>query len=82
MVSIRDMAFIYVLWYILHIAAVHLYAKYCVPLTFHGMLLAPFITTASHCVILRWTIMNGGNAPMVVSGLIFVWLTKFIIPLH
>lgn len=77
--SLKQMIVMYISWYILHIIAAHLYTKYCIPLTFYGMLIAPFITTASHCVILRWTIINGGNVPMVVWGIIIVWLGKFAI---
>ena len=79
-IAIKHMIIMYMLWYVLHILASHLYIKYCIPLTFHGMILAPFITTASHCVILRWTIMNGGTAPMVVWGMVIVWISKFMIP--
>jgi len=65
-------------WYILHIVASHLYTRYCVPLTIWGMALAPFMTTASHCIILRWTITQGGQVTMVAWGLVSAWLGKFM----
>ena len=81
-ITISKMIYMYLLWYILHIIAAHLYARYCVPLTFYGMLIAPLLTTASHCVILRWTIINGGNVPMVTWGMFIVWLGQFVIQKH
>jgi hypothetical protein len=77
--SVNQMIKMYISWYILHILATHLYATYCVPLTFHGMLIAPFLTTAGHCVLLRWTIINGGNVPMVVWSMVIVWVGKYAI---
>lgn len=77
--SVNQMIGLYISWYILHIVASHLYAKYCVPLTVYGMLIAPFITTASHCVILRWSIINGGNVPMVFWGMVIVWMGKYAV---
>jgi hypothetical protein len=77
--TVSKMVYVYLSWYILHIIAAHLYTRYCVPLTIYGMLMAPLLTTASHCVILRWTIINGGNVPMVVWGMIIVWLGQFVI---
>ena len=65
-------------WYILHIVASHLYTKFCVPLTVWGMVIAPFMTTASHCVILRWTITQGGQATVIAWGMLSIWLGKFI----
>jgi hypothetical protein len=77
--TVSKMVYMYMVLYILHIIAAHLYVHYCVPLTLHGMLMAPLLTTASHCVILRWTIINGGNVPMVGWGMVIVWLGQFVI---
>jgi hypothetical protein len=43
-----------------------------------GMAIAPFITTASHCVILRWAITQGGQTTVIAWGMLSVWLGKFI----
>jgi hypothetical protein len=76
--SIQKMMGVIVAWYILHIIAAHLYTKFCVPLTLWGMALAPFMTTASHCIILRWTITHGGHATMIAWGMVTVSLSKFV----
>ena len=76
--SIQKLTVFIIAWYILHIIAAHLYTKFCVPLTMWGMILAPFMTTASHCIILRWTITHGGHATMIAWGMITVWLSNFI----
>jgi hypothetical protein len=76
--SIQKLTGIIIAWYILHIIAAHLYTKLCVPLTLWGMALAPFMTTASHCILLRWTITHGGHATMIAWGMVSVWLSKFI----
>ena len=52
---------IWIFWILLHFIASHLYSKLCVPLTFTGFLMSPFISPAPHCVALRWAIYNGGN---------------------
>jgi hypothetical protein len=78
MTSIQKMLFMIISWYILHIIASHLYTIYCVPLTMWGMAIAPFITTASHCVILRWAITQGGQTTVIAWGMLSVWLGKFI----
>ena len=76
--SIPKMIGVVLGWYILHIIAAHLYTKFCVPLTVWGMALAPFMSTASHCVILRWTINQGGQVTMIAWGMLSVWLGKFM----
>ena len=76
--SVYKMGGVIVIWYILHIVAAHLYTKFCVPLTLWGMALAPFMTTASHCILLRWTITHGGHATMIAWGMLTVWVGKFV----
>ena len=78
MTSIQKMMGMIAIWYILHIIASHLYTKFCVPLTLWGMAIAPFMTTASHCIILRWTITQGGQTTVIAWGMLTVWLSKFI----
>ena len=51
----------YVMWIILHYAAANLYPTYCVPLTIMGFILSPFMTSAPHCIAMRWLITEGSN---------------------
>ena len=52
---------IYLIWILLHYFAAHLYIEYCVPKTWTGLLISPFLTATPHCQGLRWVIYNGGN---------------------
>jgi len=52
---------IYFLWTMLHFFAAHLYIKFCVPFSFIGLVLSPFMTATPHCQGLRWVIINGAN---------------------
>jgi hypothetical protein len=52
---------IYLLWILLHYFASHLYIEYCVPKTWTGLVISPFLTATPHCQGLRWMIYNGGN---------------------
>lgn len=51
----------YFLWIILHYLASHLYIYFCVPQTFYGFLISPFLVTTPHCQALRWCLHNGSN---------------------
>ncbi len=50
----------YLLWWFLHYISVHLYVRYCVPLSFIGFFYSPIITQLPHCYALRWFIDKGG----------------------
>jgi hypothetical protein len=52
---------IYFVWTMLHFFASHLYIKLCVPLSFMGFVISPFMTATPHCQGLRWIIFNGAN---------------------
>jgi hypothetical protein len=52
---------IYVTWWALHYVAAHAYTYFCVPMTWKGILLSPFIVPTVHCTSLRWLIYTGGN---------------------
>jgi len=52
---------IYLLWVVLHYVASHLYIKFCVPGTFIGFIISPFMTATPHCQGLRWLIYNAAN---------------------
>lgn len=52
---------IYIVWIFLHYIASHLYIKLCVPRTFVGFLMSPFMTATPHCQGLRWVVYNAAN---------------------
>jgi hypothetical protein len=52
---------IYLVWIFLHYIASHLYIKLCVPSSFFGFLMSPFMTATPHCQGLRWIVFNAAN---------------------
>jgi len=52
---------VYILWILLHYFASHLYIFYCVPNTYIGFFMSPFMTMAPHCQGLRWIVYNGAD---------------------
>jgi hypothetical protein len=52
---------IYLIWIFLHYIASHLYIKLCVPSTFIGFFMSPFMTATPHCQGLRWIVFNAAN---------------------
>jgi hypothetical protein len=67
---------IYLVWIILHFCASHLYVKLCVPASFLGLVVSPFLTTTPHCQGLRWIIYNGANTINNMWIVIGTWLSS------
>ena len=53
---------LYTGWILLHIVASHVYVKICVPSSIQGVLLAPFMAPAPHCVTIRWVVTISGDS--------------------
>ena len=53
---------IYFIWILLHYFASHLYVKLCVPNTFFGFIISPFLITTPYCIGLRWLIQTGATS--------------------
>jgi hypothetical protein len=70
---------IYLLWIMLHFFASHLYIKFCVPASFIGFIVSPFLTTTPHCQGLRWVIYNGANTINNMWIIIGSWLTSSLL---
>jgi hypothetical protein len=66
----------YAIWIIMHYLASHLYCRLCVPLTFFGFLMAPFMVPTPHCQALRWTIYNGGLTITNMWLILGAWVFK------
>ena len=59
--SIVKFIVFYGLSVIMHYIAANIYAKWCAPLTWTGVIESMFLTTTPHCQCLRWIINMGGN---------------------
>jgi len=51
----------YIMWILIHYAAIHLYPEFCAPYTILGFLLSPFMVSAPHCIAMRWIITEGSS---------------------
>jgi hypothetical protein len=56
----------YIMWILLHYAAIYLYPEFCAPYTILGFLLSPFMVSAPHCIAMRWIISEGSNIIMAM----------------
>jgi hypothetical protein len=56
----------YIMWIILHYAAIHLYPEFCAPYTILGFLISPFMVSAPHCIAMRWIISEGSSIIMAM----------------
>ncbi len=78
--AVKEICGIHMLWILIHYAASHLYSRFCVPPTFWGLLMSPFLAPAPHCQALRWAIYNGGVVINSMWGVVGVWIcTKLIV---
>jgi hypothetical protein len=59
----------YIMWILIHYAAIHLYPEFCGPYTILGFILSPFMISAPHCIAMRWIISEGSNIIMAM------WIT-------
>ena len=59
--TLYSMTGYYIMWVLLHYFSAHLYTMYCVPFNVYGFILSPFMSSAPHCIALRWLITEGSN---------------------
>ena len=72
-------SYIYIAWIVVHYLSSHLYVKWCVPPTFMGFVMAPFLVASPHCTGLRWVITAGGQQIVTMWTVIGTWLFNFAI---
>lgn len=70
---------VYFIWIVMHYTASHMYTKLCVPETWYGFFISPFLTSTPHCQGLRWIVYNGANTINSMWVLIGTWLCSKII---
>lgn len=69
---------IYLLWICLHYFSAHLYVKFCVPNSFVGFFMSPFMVATPHCQGLRWIVYNAAHIINNMWILIGVWIYSMI----
>ncbi len=55
------MVVVYLICIMSHFAAAHLYTYFCVPFSFYGFFISPFMTLSPQCQALRWIVYNSGT---------------------
>ena len=65
---------IYICYIVCHYLASHLYAEFCVPKSFIGLIQSPFVAVLPHCQALRWIIYNGGNTLSLMWTVLGTWI--------
>lgn len=78
-VIIINISGIYVAWILLHYIASQCYITFCVPNTFYGFVMSPFLAPAPHCQGLRWAIYNGANVIENMWIVLGTWLCCHIL---
>lgn len=69
----------YIMWILLHYGAAHLYPMYCMPLTMMGLLLSPFMTSAPHCIALRWLMTEGSNVIITMWAVLGAYAVQLML---
>jgi hypothetical protein len=69
---------IYLLWIMMHYFSAHLYIKFCVPNTFIGFIMSPFMIATPHCQGLRWIVYNSAGVINNMWILIGTWIYSLI----
>jgi hypothetical protein len=65
---------IYVAWIFIHYVASYLYIYFCVPPSFMGFIMSPFLVATPQCVGLRWAVTTGANTIHAMWGVVGVWI--------
>ena len=69
---------IYLLWICLHYFSAHLYIKFCVPESFLGFIMSPFMISTPHCQGLRWIVYSAASVINNMWLLIGAWIYSLI----
>jgi hypothetical protein len=69
---------VYFLWICLHYFSAHIYINFCVPSTFIGFIMSPFMVSTPHCQGLRWIVYNAASIINNMWILIGAWIYSII----
>ena len=69
---------IYILYSFLHYIIPHMYTYFCVPTTWFGFIISPFMAQAPHCVGLRWMLYNTGDNLKTMFALFGGWISNIL----
>ena len=68
-----NITLIYFFWIGLHYVSPRLYSRFCVPASFYGFILSPFLATAPHCQAIRWVIFQSANQISLMWSTLGTW---------
>ena len=81
MEAIKQAVIVYGLWVVAHFCAPFMYVRWCVPFSFVGFIMSPFVATMPYCTALRWVIQTSGDTIMTMFILLGTWLISKIMQL-
>jgi hypothetical protein len=76
LMTIYEVAGVFILWICLHYVAANLYPSYCAETSVVGFIKSVFVAQAPHCIALRWVIYNGGIAINSMWITIAIWISS------
>lgn len=77
---LRPLIMFYLGWVFLHYICSQFYIYYCVPYTWYGILISPFLSMTPHCYAFRWVIHESGTIFYTMWISIGMWFTSKLIP--
>jgi hypothetical protein len=77
--EIKKIICIYLGWVAIHYIASHLYVYLCVPLSWYGVIMSPFMASTPHCNGLRWVIYNGGLTITNMWLMFGTWISSLLL---
>lgn len=78
-ISCYNASGLYLFWIFLHYLSANMYTYYCVPTSFQGFIMSPFLVSAPHCRAIRWVVHNGGNTIDSMWTMLATWLCSLLI---
>ena len=60
-IKIKSLVLFYFSWIAIHYICSQLYIYYCVPFTWYGIFVSPFLSLSPHWNAVRWIIYEAGN---------------------
>ncbi len=76
LMSIYEVAGVFILWICLHYVAANLYPNYCAETSVVGFIKSVFVAQSPHCIAMRWVIYNGGIAINSMWITIAIWISS------
>ena len=61
LMNLKHIILFYLSWIFIHYVCSQLYIYFCVPFTWYGIFISPFLVMTPHCSAFRWIIYEAGT---------------------